>query len=217
MKITGDTHGERARFSALVAENKGETLIIAGDCGLLFRNDVEERRFLDELSREDITLCFVDGNHENFDALSEYPVEIWKGGKVHRIRDNIFHLMRGQFFRIEGHSVFTMGGAYSRDRYMRTEGVSFWHAELPTKEEYEEAARNLALHHFKADYIITHTAPREIVRRMGRELDPHDAELTGFLEWIMYETEYKGWFFGHWHEEKEIGNHRALWFDVVEV
>ncbi len=217
MKITGDTHGERARFSQLVAENKGETLIIAGDCGLVFLDNAEERAFLDELAREDITVCFVDGNHENFDALNAYPVERWKGGNVHRIRDNIFHLMRGQIFRIEGQSVFTMGGAYSRDRAMRIEGLSYWRAELPSREEYEEAARNLALHRFSVDYIISHTAPREIIRRMGRQLDPHDAELTGFLEWVMYETEYKEWFFGHWHTEKTVGNHRALWFDVVEV
>lgn len=217
MKITGDTHGERARFSQLVAENKGETLIIAGDCGLIFLDDAEERAFLDELEKEDITLCFADGNHENFDALNAYPVEKWKGGNVHRIRNNIFHLMRGQIFRIEGQSIFVMGGAYSRDRAMRTEGLSYWRAELPSREEYEEAARNLALHRFSVDYIISHTAPREIIRRMGRQLDPHDAELTGFLEWIMYETEYKEWFFGHWHTEKTVGNHRALWFDVVEV
>lgn len=217
MRITGDTHGERARFSALVAENKGEILIIAGDCGLVFLDDAEERRFLDELAEEDITICFVDGNHENFDALGAYPVERWRGGNVHRIRRNILHLMRGQIFRIEGQSVFVMGGAYSRDRAMRVEGLSYWKSELPVREEYDEAARNLALHRFSVDYIISHTAPREIIHRMGRQIDPHDAELTGFLEWVMYETEYKEWFFGHWHTEKTVGNHRALWFDVVEV
>lgn len=217
MRITGDTHGDRFRFSTLVRENRGEILLIAGDCGLVFMNNEDERRFLDELSREDITICFVDGNHENFAALSEYPVEIWRGGKVHRIRNNIFHLMRGQVFRIEGQKIFTMGGAYSRDRAMRVEGLSYWKEELPSREEYEEAARNLAFHRFSVDYIITHTAPREMIRRMGREGDPHDAELTGFLEWVMYETDYKGWFFGHWHTEKTIGNHRALWFDVVDV
>lgn len=217
MRITGDTHGDRFRFSQLVSENRGEILIVAGDCGLVFGNTPEEARFLDALSREDITILFVDGNHENFAALSEYPVELWHGGKVHRIRDNILHLMRGQVFRIEGQKVFTMGGAYSRDRAMRIEGLSYWREELPSREEYEEAARNLALHRFSVDYVISHTAPREIIRRMGREGDPHDAELTGFLEWVMYETEYKGWFFGHWHTDQEIGLHRAIYQDVVEI
>lgn len=217
MRITGDTHGDRFLFSRLVLENRGEILLVAGDCGLVFKNTPEEARFLDALEKEDITILFVDGNHENFDALSAYPVETWRGGKVHRIRDNIFHLMRGQIFRIEGQTFFTMGGAYSRDRAMRIEGLSYWREELPSREEYEEAARNLALHRFSVDYIVTHTAPREIIRRMGQVGDPHDAELTGFLEWVMYETEYKGWFFGHWHTDREIGLHRALLHDVVEV
>ena len=43
-------------------------------------------------------------------------------------------------------------------------------------------------------------------------------ELTGFLEWIMYEVQFKKWFFGHWHFDREVGEKfRAVWFDVVPV
>ena len=35
------------------------------------------------------------------------------GGKVHRIRPHVLHLMRGQVFDIEGHTFFTMGGVKS--------------------------------------------------------------------------------------------------------
>lgn len=68
----------------------------------------------------------MDGNHENFDLINEYPVEEWCGGKVHIIRcdkegkPKIIHLMRGQVFEIEGKKIFTVGGAYSIDKYMRT-------------------------------------------------------------------------------------------------
>ena len=47
-----------------------------------------------------VTVLFVDGNHENFDLLNAYPVEMWKGGKVHNIKPDIIHLMRGQVFEI---------------------------------------------------------------------------------------------------------------------
>ena len=70
------------------------------------------------------SVLFVDGNHENFDLLNSYPVEIWKGGKVHRVKPNITHLMRGQVFEIEGKTIFTFGGATSIDRDFRTEGMS---------------------------------------------------------------------------------------------
>ena len=38
----------------------------------------------------------------------------WHGGKVHRIRPHVLHLMRGQIFELEGFRFFTMGGAKSR-------------------------------------------------------------------------------------------------------
>ncbi|MBQ8497765.1 MAG: metallophosphatase family protein [Clostridia bacterium] len=221
--FTGDTHGETSRFRDFL--NYGEanwtaddTLIICGDFGYLFKNDVRERLFLDELAARPYTICFCDGNHENFPAIYEYPVKEWNGGKVHEIRPNIFHLMRGQIFTIEGKKIFAMGGAYSRDKAMRTAGRSWWPEELPCDAEYKEAAANLKAHDFKVDYVVSHTAPTEIIRRVGWTPDIHDGELTGFLEWVMYETEYKKWFFGHLHLDEEIGEkHRALSFDVVAV
>ena len=70
---------------------------------------------MDWLDCKSFTTLFVDGNHENFDRLYEYPVEEWHGGKVHKIRPSVIHLMRGQIFEIEGKSIFTFGGASSHD------------------------------------------------------------------------------------------------------
>ena len=221
--ITGDTHGEQARFSpaAMPGEDsfgQGDTLIVCGDFGYIFEGSERESAFLDTLAEKPYTICFCDGNHENFPAIYAYPREVWHGGSVHRIRRNIFHLMRGQVFEIEGKRIFTMGGAYSIDRYMRKEGLSFWRAELPTNDEYREAVQNLREAGNSVNYIVTHTAPREIIRRMGKYPDAHDAELTGFLEWIMYEVKFEKWFFGHWHTDEEIdGKFRALWFDVEVI
>lgn len=221
--ITGDTHGEQARFSpaAMPGEDrwgKDDTLIVCGDFGFLFANDERENAFLDKLSEKPYTICFCDGNHENFPAIYAYPQEEWNGGKVHHIRENIFHLMRGQVFEMDEKRIFTMGGAYSIDKYMRKDGLSWWREELPTNEEYREATQNLRETGNDVDYIITHTAPREMIRRMGKYPDMHDAELTGFLEWIMYEVKFKKWFFGHWHTDEEFDERfRALWFDVETI
>ena len=220
MLITGDTHGEQGRFNEILAQAKqNDIIIVCGDCGLLFNDLVTEHIFLNKLEKEPYTICFCDGNHENFHAIYRYSCEEWNGGKVHRIRNNIFHLMRGQVYTIEGKKIFTMGGAYSRDKYMRTENVSWWKEELPSKEEYAEATKNLKENGFCVDYIITHTAPREIIRKMGYNPDfVKDAELTGFLEWIMYEAQYKQWFFGHWHIDKQIDEkHRAVFDDLIRI
>ena len=217
--FTGDLHGEIGRFYELYRKNPNlgaeDYLIVCGDFGFVFRNDQNEHIWLDDLSCQPYTICFVDGNHENFNALYSYPVEKWKGGKVHKIRNNIIHLIRGQVFEINDKRIFTMGGAYSIDRYMRKLNFSYWEEEIPSKEEYTEASRNLEAYGYKVDYIVTHTAPREIIRRMGYDPDPHDMELTGFLEWVMYKAQYDEWFFGHWHEDRNIEKFHALLFEYI--
>ena len=220
--ITGDTHGDIVRF---IENNMGDsewtqrdTLIICGDFGFVFNESEFTAEKLDYLGRKPYNICFCDGNHENFQLLFEYPEEEWNGGRVHRIRDNIFHLMRGQIFSIEGRKFFTFGGAYSIDRYMRKLGVSYWDEEIPNDEDFKKATNNLKKHDFAVDYIITHTAPREIILRMGFAPDGHDMELTGFLEWIMYKADFKKWFFGHWHTDKEITDKiTAVYYKVIAL
>ena len=47
-------------------------------------------------------------------VLSADRIKVYlHGGKVHRIRPHVLHLMRGQVFDIEGHTFFTMGGVKS--------------------------------------------------------------------------------------------------------
>lgn len=55
---------------------------------------------LNQLECKSYTTLFVDGNHENFDRLSDYPIDTWNGGKVHKIRPSVIHLMRGQILRL---------------------------------------------------------------------------------------------------------------------
>lgn len=217
--ITGDTHGEHARMRELAAHlREGDTLLITGDFGYVYRNDAHERLFLREMEELPFTICFCDGNHENFPALASYPEERFCGGRIHRIGRNIIHLCRGQIFTLEDKRIFTMGGAYSVDRYMLREGISFWREELPSGEEYREAAANLAAADFKVDYILTHTAPSRVIGWLGYRPDAHGRELEGFLDWVMAETDYRGWYFGHWHEDRVLDEcHRALWYDLVAV
>ena len=226
--VTGDIHGEVDRFSPLGMpgeENlkEGDFLLVAGDFGLVFWNEdlpnyEKGERALDLLAEKPYTVLFVDGNHENHRRLAEYPEEEWQGGRVHRIRKNVLHLMRGEIFTVEGKTLFAMGGAYSTDRYLRREGVSFWREELPSDAEYKRASENLKRHGYGVDLVLTHTAPTEIIRRMGRFPDAHDRELTGFLEWIMYSVRFSHWFFGHWHRDLFLPpNFRAVYLDLVPV
>ena len=121
--VTGDCHQNFERFNASIFPEqndmtKDDYVIICGDFGGVWNKDEEskeETMLMDWLDCKFFTTLFVDGNHENFDRLYEYPVEEWHGGKVHKIRPSVIHLMRGQVFDIEGASFFTIGGATSHD------------------------------------------------------------------------------------------------------
>lgn len=107
--ITGDCHSNFERFNTRnfpeqKEMTKDDYVIICGDFGGVWNKDGEskmETSVLDWLDGKAFTTLFVDGNHENFDRLYAYPVEMWHGGKVHKIRSSVIHLMRGQIFELE--------------------------------------------------------------------------------------------------------------------
>lgn len=99
--ITGDIHGYPIRLTDENLSDRGATLIkddkliVCGDFGLPWYNDVQDWQCLEWIAQKPFEVLFVDGNHENFDLLNEFPVEVRYGGKVHKLKDNIYHLMRG--------------------------------------------------------------------------------------------------------------------------
>lgn len=233
IRITGDIHGDPVRF---IENNMGDNewtsedvLIVCGDFGFVFRNNDSEKEILDYLEKEKpYTICFCDGNHENFPAIYSYPEEEWNGGQIHRIRRNIVHLMRGQIYEIENKSFFVFGGAYSIDKGWRIEGVSWWPEEQPTEEEYAIGLDNLKKHNFKVDFIITHTAPQAIVEKMiakqpwnirsSFEMNYRDYKLMGYLGEVLYKTEFKHWYFGHWHFDTLIDEKStAVYYNVYSL
>ena len=221
--ITGDTHGPidihklNKRYFDDANLTKNDYFIICGDFGLVWDNSSEEQFWLDWLNEKNYTTLFIDGNHENHSLLNSYPIETWNGGKVHRIRDSVLHLMRGQVFTIDSHTFFTMGGADSVDKDWRTPGKSWWPEEIPSNDEYEEAIQNLKLHNHQVDYIITHTAPTSIVNQLIPGIKPPN-QLTDILEAIKIGTKYKHWYFGHFHDDRDIDEkHTLLYYNIIPL
>ena len=217
--ITGDTHGNYPDFVRRMENagaGRGDTALICVDFGFIWP-DEESREGLEKLKKLPYTVAWIDGNHEDFDTLYEYPTEDWCGGKVHRISDNIVHLMRGECFIIEGRSFFCMGGAYSVDKARRCEHYSWWRQEQPDNEEYTHARKTLERLGYKVDYVLTHTVPESFIHRLGLIPDRHDAQLTGYFEWLYRELDFRQWFAGHFHEDRDFGNFRILYESVVTL
>lgn len=221
--ITGDTHGELNPFLKRLDKyelSSDDMVIVCGDFGFVW-GDPYHNAMLKELSGKDFTICFVDGNHENFEFLNMHPVEEnWNGGRIHRVERNVIHLMRGQIYDIDGKSFFAFGGAYSRDKYMRRKNVSWWEEELPTNEEYKEAVLNLESVGNHVDYVLTHQIPLHIIGALQCNPDPHDRELTGFLDWLYLDKlSFRQWFAGHWHINRsfDAGKMNILLDEVANV
>lgn len=225
--ITGDVHGELGRFSdklipSETALTEKDFVIICGDFGFVFFNnepegsipDLQKKAELDSLEEKPYTILFVDGNHENFNALSKYPEELWNGGRVHRIRKNVLHLMRGQVFTIEGKTFFTLGGAFSTDRLIRELNHSFWNEEIPSSREIEEARESLARYGYSVDYVLTHQCPPAVITEIFHESPKREElEFLGHLNDFAELISFDRWFFGHWHRDMSLGRYRALYTD----
>lgn len=220
--VTGDMHGDYRIFSQKKFKNikEGDTLIVCGDFGFIWTGDAKEKKILDKLAKKKFNICFVDGTHENFDLLSKYPVTGFAGGKAHKIRDNIFHLMRGQIFEIEGETIFAMGGGESPDVDLRYGNESWSNAEIPTREEMREGATNLEKYKFKVDYVITHE-PAQKIKNFLKLKDNEPLLVSGlnaYFQELSTSCDYTRWFFGSLHEDKFVSASQiAVFKNLIDV
>ena len=242
--ITGDTHADFSRFNEINFPfqnemTKDDYVIICGDFGGVWNYEeesIQEQKNLDWLNSRNFTTLFVDGNHENYTRLyNDYPVIEWHGGKVHKIRDSVLHLMRGEVFDIDGKTIFTFGGARSRDiqdgilnlneeekiyeyrkrgAFFRIRDFSWWDLELPTDDEMQNGIKNLEKNNYKVDYIITHCCPTNIQPLIN--LAYKKDYLTDYLQTIAEKCDFKKWFFGHYHENKHINPQYTLLYESIE-
>lgn len=212
--ITGDTHGlhdiqKIIHSEELAALSADDFLIVSGDFGGVWDGKEHDEAVLDFYDSRKFVTLFVDGNHENFSLLKNKPIAEWNGGLIHPISNKVIHLMRGQIYTIEGAAFFTFGGAASIDKEFRTENITWWPEEEPSDEERETAVQNLEKHNFQVDYIITHAAPKSIVRNelyAFQRLNKSSSETEKFLDTILVLTKYKHWYCGHYHYDFDVKN-----------
>lgn len=249
--ITGDIHSNLVRlsmdsFPEQKEMTKDDFVIICGDFGLVWNHlgeDKYEKNWLDWLESNPFTTLFVDGNHENFDRLMAYPVEEWHGGKVHKIRPSVIHLMRGEVFNIDGKKILAYGGASSQDiqdgildpddfddykefrntwdqwddeyRMFRVKGMSWWSQEMPSEEEMKNGIDNLEKHNWEVDYVISHCAPQYVASVFSHGLYKPDALTLYFNGLHDKGLKFKKWFFGHYHDNRKIMSKYIMLYEQI--
>jgi hypothetical protein len=215
--ITGDTHGDidfkklKTYFAYRYTSEK-DILIILGDAGIIWS---KTENYVFDYSCLGPTVLFIDGNHENFGLLKKFPIVEIYSGHAHRINNKIYHLLRGEIFKINGLSFLAMGGATSIDRYAREEGVSWWQDENILDSDIDNAIQNLKAYRGSVDYVLTHCAPGKIVNRYFHFNPDHNCDL---LQDLMAQVNFKHWYFGHYHIDTQLDNKfRCFYNDVLEI
>lgn len=218
--VTGDTHADidigklsTSKFPQQKNLTKDDFLIVCGDFGLVWDGSKREMYWQDWLTEKNFTTLWVDGNHENYDILYEFPLIDKFGGKVREIAPDIFHLDRGQVLTIDNKKIFVMGGARSHDKVYRKEHISWWKEEMPSNEEMERAVRALEVNNWTVDYVLTHCAPRS-VQSMIADWYENDS-LVSFLERVRSDLNFKKWYFGHYHIDRQLNEQFVALYDKV--
>lgn len=212
--ITGDTHGafdihkiNPSEFIPGRTLTENDYVIICGDFGCIWDGGSSDAFWLKWLSSLKWNVVFVDGNHENFDVLNTYPVVEWHGGMAHRIRHNIYHLIKGEVFDFDGKKFFAFGGGFSHDYASRTEHKTWWKDEMPTLEEVQKATENVSKVNGKVDYVLSHDvySSHPLASTYQVNMEAYGSEYENIqkaLEDLRKQLDYTCWFNGHYHVDQ---------------
>jgi DNA repair exonuclease SbcCD nuclease subunit len=146
--------------------------------------------------------------------------------------------MRGQVFKIGGKKIFTFGGARSHDisggvlelddpdfrakkkrldlgyEPYRINHLSWWEREMPSQEEMDEGRRNLEENDYTVDFIVSHCSASSTAALISHGKFKPDT-LTMYLEEIRQKTNFKKWFFGHYHENRNVNANEILLYEQI--
>lgn len=247
--ITGDCHTDWTKFGMKEFPEQKEMsrddyIIVCGDFGL-WNKSKKENWWFDWFEQKNFTVLFVDGNHENFDRLysDEFEVVNFHGGKAHRIRENVYHLMRGYIFDLCGKKFFTFGGASSHDiqdgildpsdyesdeafaevykewrnsyKMFRVNHVSWWEQELPSHLEMNRGIANLEAVNMKVDFVISHCLPQSIASMLGFYTPDI---LTRYFDGLLNAGLMFGrWICGHYHINKNVDQYTILYEKIERI
>ena len=172
---------------------------------------------IDWLRKRPYPILFLDGSHENYDLLEQYPTEERFGGLVQPLGGNVYHVCRGSVLELEGKKYLCFGGAESPDKEEREAHVNWWPQEMPSDEEYARCEAALEANGWQVDYVLTHDAPSKFLD-FSVLAEGENNRLHLFLDKVVMKTTYEKWFFGCHHKDVQLSTKsRCLFCDVVSI
>ena len=81
--------------------------------------------------------------------------------------------------------------------------MSWWERELPSAEEMKEGKMNLQEHNNEVDFMVTHCCAASTQILIKPTYGKPDY-LAKYFEELRQMVKFKKWFFGHYHENRNI-------------
>lgn len=221
--ITGDTHNTidmrhlttkwMRRYCALQGADYSEIteVFVLGDFGLPWEdcpvdeNGIhpaakDEKFLLDWYDKKPFKVLAVMGNHDNYNMLEKLPQVDMYGDRVLKVSGNVFYLIRGHIYNIQGKSFLVLGGAQSQDKNRRTLDKDLWVQEEWTSEEEAACLSRIEKFGRAFDFVLSHTGPLNGIFCIESSCDFMEDSNVHFNDKIDGMVSYKRWFFGHWHK-----------------
>ena len=240
--ITGDKHRNFESVKAFCRDmntRRKDVLIILGDTGFNYFDDIRDDKLKKEVSDLNITLLCLHGNKENRPQnVGTYGIRSFCGGKVYYEPKypNIYFAIDGEINTFEGKKYMVIGGAHSVDK-MRCleEGSPFWNDEMPSEEIKTKVEERLESENNSVFGMMTHTCPidylptemfmstrqnADIKRKPKKakskklfkpDIDRSTEEWLGTLE---KKLDYEIWYCGHYHIDKQIDKVNMMCNDI---
>lgn len=211
--ITGDIHGALTPILNLFEEyslKQNDIIVLLGDVGINYYGDIRDIRKKHIMNKYGTIFFCIHGNHENRPQnIESYKEKEWRGGRVlyENAFPNILFPVDGDIFDLEGNKCIVIGGAYSVDKYYRLKnGWNWWEDEQPTNAVKAYVDKQIAEN--KVDVIFSHTCPYkyrpvECFLPMVNQSTVDDST-ERWLDTIESKVDYKAWYCGHWHTNKDI-------------
>lgn len=223
--ITGDCHRDFSKIIELT--NKKQTTIedvciILGDVGINYYLDDSDNALKEELSKLNITLFCIHGNHEERPyECGDYEIVKWKEGMVYVEKEypNLIFAKDGEIYNFNENKVVVMGGAYSVDKYYRLQNNMNWfETEQPDANIKNYVVSQLDKHDWKVDIVLTHTVPYLAEPTWaflpGIDQSKVDKTTENFLQEIYMNLSFSKWYAGHYHVDSEEEDIRILYHRI---
>ena len=201
--VAGDTHGNAkwCAFLGVAAEHWDCPVVLQlGDFGYWPHVDAGQL-FLDRVERvaerTGTTFVWIDGNHENHEALRELTAGALAPDGFVDVRPHVRYAPRGHRWTWRGRRFGALGGAFSVDWRLRTPGRSWWAEEVPTPSDVDRLGDE------PLDVLVTHDAPMRPHSGPVPDLPAADLEVARavrrLLAGAVERTRPALVLHGHWH------------------